>query len=115
MPYWKVSSRVKKFRSGSRIPYYIYTLTSLTSVQEKVKVHSFRKYAPRAGDHWLWACCFYELLGLSTFLNYKRKLKRIFIQYIYFIIAKNRSSNWEIESTQLENKNFPTGKNFFHS
>ena len=101
MPYWKVSSRVKKFRSGSRIPYYIYTLTSLTSVQEKVKVHSFRKYAPRAGDHWLWACCFYELLGLSTFLNYKRKLKRIFIQYIYFIIAKNRSSNWEIESTQL--------------
>ena len=49
MPYWKVSSRVKKFRSGSRVPYYIYTLTSLTSVQEKVKVHSFRKYAPRAG------------------------------------------------------------------
>lgn len=83
MPYWKVSSRVKKFRSGSRVPYYIYTLTSLTSVQEKVKVHSFRKYAPRAGDHWLWACCFYELLGLSTFLNYKRKLKYIYTVYLF--------------------------------
>lgn len=61
----------------------IYTLTSLTSVQEKVKVHSFRKYAPRAGDHWLWACCFYELLGLSTFLNYKRKLKYIYTVYLF--------------------------------
>ena len=48
MPYWKVSSRVKKFRNGSRVPYYIYTLTSLTSVQEKVKVSDLKDYISRA-------------------------------------------------------------------